>query len=75
MTAPVKCPHCGLKIEFKIAGLKADPLFTCPACHKQTQIDSRDSLLKAADELAKLDSAWSNLKRSAVRVGAVFGAT
>jgi len=61
MTAPIKCPHCGQKIELKLAGLKEDPLITCPSCHKKTQIDSGGSLCKTADELAKLDSAWDNL--------------
>jgi transposase-like protein len=60
-SVPIECPHCGHKIVFKLTGLKADPLITCDACHKKTQIESGGTLAQTAKDLADLDRSWSNL--------------
>jgi predicted RNA-binding Zn-ribbon protein involved in translation (DUF1610 family) len=61
LTHTFACPHCGHDITYKLAGLKADPLLTCGACGKKTQIESGGTLSKASNELAKLDRAWDDL--------------
>lgn len=58
------CPHCSHEITYNLAGLKADPLLTCSARGKQTQIESGGTLAQTADELAKLDRIWDSLLKS-----------
>jgi transcription elongation factor Elf1 len=57
------CPHCSHEITYSLAGLKDDPLLTCSACGKKTQIESGGTLRQTADDLAKLDRAWDKLTK------------